>query len=321
MGALNFQQLVQLLQQQGLDSASAAVGAAVALAESGGDPAAVGDQGTSFGLWQIHLPAHPEVSQACALDPSCAAAAAARISQGGIDWTPWTTFTSGAYQRFVQGVQAAVSWAVTLRFGDAGPAGETELGTDVGVPQGTGVVTPFSGVVTLVEDKGKLDWGKRVLVKIDSGPLQGMTYGVGHLTDFAVSLGQHVDAQQLVGHSGGDPADPSSGESTGQHVEFQLLNSAGRFVDPEAALGALGIGFGQLFGQGGPGLGNPLQGAEQAIASSVTDAAQKIGYFLLGIALIWLGVVLLVVGSIPWSRLASAAAGATPAGRAVEAAA
>lgn len=321
MGALSFQQLEQLLEQAGLDSASAAVGAAVALAESGGRPDAVGDGGTSFGLWQIHLPAHPEVSQACALDPGCAASAAARISNGGVDWTPWTTFTSGAYQSFVGAVQDAVRWVVSLQFGQPGPTGAAELGTDVAVPQGTEVLTPFSGTVTLVEDKLKADWGKRVLLKIDSGPLKGQTFGVGHLTDFAVSLGQHVGIGDTIGHSGGDVADPSSGESTGQHVEIQLLNAAGLFIDPEVALGALGIGFGHLFGKGGPGIFNPFQRAEQAVASSISDAAQKVGYFLLGIALIWLGLVLLVVGSIPWDRVARAVAGATPAGRAAEAAA
>jgi hypothetical protein len=37
--------------------------------ESGFDPDAVGDQGTSLGLAQIHLPAHPDITRAEALDP------------------------------------------------------------------------------------------------------------------------------------------------------------------------------------------------------------------------------------------------------------
>lgn len=37
--------------------------------ESGFNPDAVGDHGTSFGVAQIHLPAHPEVSRENALDP------------------------------------------------------------------------------------------------------------------------------------------------------------------------------------------------------------------------------------------------------------
>lgn len=41
----------------------------VALCESGLNPASVGDHGTSFGLWQIHLPAHPDITKEQALDP------------------------------------------------------------------------------------------------------------------------------------------------------------------------------------------------------------------------------------------------------------
>jgi hypothetical protein len=37
--------------------------------ESGFDPNALGDQGTSVGIAQIHLPAHPDVSHENALDP------------------------------------------------------------------------------------------------------------------------------------------------------------------------------------------------------------------------------------------------------------
>lgn len=37
--------------------------------ESNYDSSAVGDHGTSFGLAQIHLPAHPDVSREMALDP------------------------------------------------------------------------------------------------------------------------------------------------------------------------------------------------------------------------------------------------------------
>ncbi len=37
--------------------------------ESGFNPLAVGDHGTSYGLWQIHLPAHLDVTKEQALDP------------------------------------------------------------------------------------------------------------------------------------------------------------------------------------------------------------------------------------------------------------
>jgi hypothetical protein len=37
--------------------------------ESGLDPSIVGDHGTSYGIAQIHLPAHPDITKSEALDP------------------------------------------------------------------------------------------------------------------------------------------------------------------------------------------------------------------------------------------------------------
>jgi len=316
MASLSFAELQQFLQSAGLDSASSAIGAAIALAESGGRTDAVNynpPTEISVGPWQINLLAHPDVTQACAMDAACAAAAVARISRGGLDWTAWSTFTSGAYKTFLgarQAVQNLVNWVVTLRFGQRGPSGEIENGTDVAVAQGTDFVSPFSGTVTLLEDKGKQDWGKRVLITIDQGPLAGLQFGAGHLTDFAVALGQRVDAGQLLGHTGGDPADPSSGESTGQHVEVQVRNAAGKFLDPEQVLAPLGIGIGALFAPHGATSLNPLSGPTQAIA----DALTRIGYLLLGLAFVFVGIVLLVVGSIPWGKAARLVAATTPEG-------
>lgn len=79
--------------------------AAVAMAESGGIPNAEGDVGlgatgpTSFGLWQIHLPAHPEYTREEMVNPLRNAQAAYEISNGGHDFSPWSTYKSGAYKR------------------------------------------------------------------------------------------------------------------------------------------------------------------------------------------------------------------------------
>jgi soluble lytic murein transglycosylase-like protein len=51
---------------------SATVMRQVIKCESGFNPKAVGDGGNSFGLVQIHLPSHPYVSRAQALDPEFA---------------------------------------------------------------------------------------------------------------------------------------------------------------------------------------------------------------------------------------------------------
>jgi hypothetical protein len=75
--------------------------AAVAMAESGGNPFAVGDNSTSFGLWQIHTPSHPEFDASQLLTAGYNAHAALLISKSGTDWSPWTTFRTGAYKAFM----------------------------------------------------------------------------------------------------------------------------------------------------------------------------------------------------------------------------
>jgi hypothetical protein len=94
-----------------------ALAASVAMAESCGNTCAQGDpniggtpcdttdpahscagpngSSTSFGLWQIHQTAHREFDPTLLLDPRYNAQAAYAISQGGANWTPWSTFNHG----------------------------------------------------------------------------------------------------------------------------------------------------------------------------------------------------------------------------------
>jgi hypothetical protein len=72
---------------------------AVARAESGGRPEAVGDAGTSFGLWQINLPSHPQWPGSWLLEPENNASAAYIVSGAGSNWNPWCTFEPTACGR------------------------------------------------------------------------------------------------------------------------------------------------------------------------------------------------------------------------------
>jgi hypothetical protein len=95
-----------------------ALAAAVAMAESGGDPCANGDphnssscsndySSTSFGLWQIHVTAHPQYnSSQLKNDVNYNAQAALAISSKGANWNPWSTYTSGAYKKYYTGPSA-----------------------------------------------------------------------------------------------------------------------------------------------------------------------------------------------------------------------
>lgn len=78
--------------------------AAIALAESGGVTGAFvrSSREYSVGLWQINTKVHP-YSVDDMKDPFKNAAAAFKISKGGTDWSPWSTYKNGAYKIFQTG--------------------------------------------------------------------------------------------------------------------------------------------------------------------------------------------------------------------------
>lgn len=102
---LNVAQLRQLALMAGFAGQSADVAAAVAMAESGGDPAAEGDLtlGISRGLWQINVRAHPDFDAVRLFDPEYNARAAYLVSSHGTSWTPWTNYRNGAYKKYMPG--------------------------------------------------------------------------------------------------------------------------------------------------------------------------------------------------------------------------
>src|ERR1700761_3287181 len=91
-GTLSCSGLEDLWEQAGGAASQAVTAASIAEAESGGQQFATGTGGER-GYWQIN-PNHGSLST---YDPLGNAKAAVIISGGGANWTPWTTFTSGAY--------------------------------------------------------------------------------------------------------------------------------------------------------------------------------------------------------------------------------
>jgi hypothetical protein len=100
---LSLRQLRRLT--RGLGFKKPKVAAAIAMAESSGDPLAVGinkrPRSRDRGLFQINSRWHPEVSDRCAFDVRCNAEEAYRISRGGRDWGQWSTWHNGAYKQFI----------------------------------------------------------------------------------------------------------------------------------------------------------------------------------------------------------------------------
>lgn len=108
------------------DGLVAAIG--VALAESGGDPAIVNvntdaTRSRDRGLWQINDRWHPEVNDACAFSPGCAARAAYTISSGGRSWGAWpnTGPGSAAFARHQAAAAAAAAGGAAAPPADTAP--------------------------------------------------------------------------------------------------------------------------------------------------------------------------------------------------------
>lgn len=113
MTTLSAGQLYGLARNAGLSPAASVIAAAVALAESQGNPDAVGDRaltdskwGPSVGLWQIRsLRAEygkgTSRDESRLTDPAFNARAMAEISGAGASWQPWSVYTSGSYRKYL----------------------------------------------------------------------------------------------------------------------------------------------------------------------------------------------------------------------------
>ena len=112
----------QLWVANGGDPQQAATAAAIALAESGGDSAALNNTPStgdySVGLWQVNYYNGLFSSRSAAygspaallIDPNAQARAAISISSNGTNWSPWSTYKSGAYLQYLN---AAAGGAAT----------------------------------------------------------------------------------------------------------------------------------------------------------------------------------------------------------------
>jgi Lysozyme like domain len=111
----SFQQLEQAWEQAGGPAASAVTAAAIAEAESGGNPRPGELNSTppdySVGPWQINYYGNLYSSRTAAFGPPSLlesnllddARAAVSISGGGKDFSPWTEYTNGGYRSYLTG--------------------------------------------------------------------------------------------------------------------------------------------------------------------------------------------------------------------------
>lgn len=102
---LDIEQLKALASSH-FDASDVPTAAAIAMAESSGNPDALGDTlittGGSVGLWQVNLRWHPEYTADQLRDPVQNAAAAFKVyTEAGNSFEPWSTFKSGAYKEYL----------------------------------------------------------------------------------------------------------------------------------------------------------------------------------------------------------------------------
>ena len=114
----------------GLSGTAVVAATAIALAESGGNPAAVHHntdkhRTTDVGLWQINTFWHPQYDAEKLKDPAYNARAMAAISNNGTSWSAWTTYGTTRYQ-------AKLAEATTAAATSSAPGFLEHLGQTVG---------------------------------------------------------------------------------------------------------------------------------------------------------------------------------------------
>lgn len=229
---------------------------AIALAESGGNPTARNtnvDGSVDRGLMQINNVWHPEVSDAQADDPLSAMFAAWRISARGTDFSPWSTYESGAYKQFLASAAGnpaveplQIVKTVLLRpfngvVDVTQPFGPTSVQSEpmgyylpdyaVCYDRGDGITAQrvHCGVDYAMSEGTELiapadgvvalvgwsptGFGNRTV--IDHGDVLTL---YGHQRDISVTQGQDVRRGETIGHSG------STGNSTGPHLHWSVID-------------------------------------------------------------------------------------------------
>jgi hypothetical protein len=123
MSTLSAREIAEYAHRAGFRDQALTTAVAIALAESGGNPAAKGDTtitngtwGPSIGLWQIRSlradggTGHERDAKAN-LNPATNARHAWSISGHGKNFTPWSTFTNGSYRQYLATARSAAAQA------------------------------------------------------------------------------------------------------------------------------------------------------------------------------------------------------------------
>lgn len=127
-------------------------------------------------------------------------------------------------------VLPTTGYHLTARFNQAGGRwAHNHTGLDFAAPMGTPVHAVMAGEVIQADWEGP--YGRQVKVRHADGTVTSYS----HMSEFDVSVGQHVNAGTKVGAIG------MTGNTTGPHVHLEVLPGGGAPIDPEPWLRAHGL--------------------------------------------------------------------------------
>lgn len=107
-------------------------------------------------------------------------------------------------------VEGQVTGSFGQRIDPFNGEGAFHSGVDIGSSYGHPILAPADGVVTLTEMMG--GYGKTIMISHGNG----ISTRYGHLSGFAVTVGQHVQRGDVIGFVG------ESGRSTGPHLHYEV---------------------------------------------------------------------------------------------------
>lgn len=260
--------LGDLLRYVGFKGDGLRVATGVAVAESRNadgnpDANALGDLnlvdakwGPSCSIFQIRSLKHPEDYDGVdrlrvrdrLMDPIFNARVAFKISNGGRDWSAWTTFTSGDYQAHVDegdrriahwdglpapdsasasaGTRKGMVWptashTITTAYHVAGSwAAGYHTGVDIAAPTGAHVWAAHAGRVVHAGPYG--DYGNTVKVRVED---HDVMYCHGQTGTIAAKVGQDVQPKTPLFHA------DSTGRAFGSHLHFEVRPAGGDYGD------------------------------------------------------------------------------------------
>jgi hypothetical protein len=188
--ALGHLQIGKLAHDAGFSGDDIYIAIGVALAESSGDPGAVGDGGESIGLWQIHRPSWPTLGSVAELkDPAHNARAAKHVRNTSRGWSHWTMYRNGEYRAGYDEAKRIVSETTGLGTGGGGFSWDDVPIVGEAIDAADAVATGVEGVTDALGALGDALGAVRSWVTQSHNWLRvGLVVGGGALTIIAVSI-------------------------------------------------------------------------------------------------------------------------------------